>query len=69
MRRTLRWDSTATVFLCLLKPCEDLITPQAGSTTDKRWLDVCAEFEDVFAEPGTPVERDIVHRIPLVDEG
>lgn len=27
------------------------------------------EFADVFTEPGLPPERDITHRIDLVDEG
>jgi hypothetical protein len=29
---------------------------------------VLDEFSDVFGDPSTPVERDIKHRIDLVDE-
>ena len=28
---------------------------------------MCAEYKDLFEEPGTPVEQDIKHQIDLLD--
>ena len=35
---------------------------------DKRIAALRDEFADVFGEPGTPVHRELDHRIDLVDE-
>ena len=34
----------------------------------RNFRDLVMEFRDVFDEPGAPVERDIKHRIDLLDE-
>ena len=41
---------------------------QLGSSkgsAESRWDNICNEFADVFAEPGTPVERAIKHKIDI----
>ena len=36
-------------------------TPGSEVVDPDRWTKLCAEYKDLFEEPGTPVERDIKH--------
>ena len=65
-RRTLRYDKSATAFLCLLHAATtELATPDGEA---KRWEAICDEYNDVFGDPGLPPEREVKHAIPLHNE-
>ena len=68
----MRYDKSAATFMCLLSTAEtdvarNATAANAPSETD-RWDKVCADFSDVFGDPGTPPERRVKHSIRLHDE-
>ena len=36
-------------------------TPRSKVVDLDRWIKLCAEYKELFEEPGIPVERDIKH--------
>ena len=42
-------------------------TPGSEVVDPDHWIELCAEYKDLFEEPGTPVERDIKHQIDLLN--